>query len=262
MDFMEGFPWVGGKSVILTIVDRFSKMAHFVALSHPYSTYHFWEELFKLAGVKLLRSSAFHPETDSQSKWLLWAEFCFNTSYQSALQATPFEVVYGQAPPALMSYTPSDSCGHHSRFPSKLGPRYFGAYQVVERLGAVAYRLKLPPKARIHDVFHVALLKKYEGDPPAAIMSLPAILRGRVVPTPSQVVWAHLNCGCWELLVQWDGCSATDATWEPLADFKERYPLFQLTDELFDGEEGNVVDSFVGQQYWRWARRATANSSG
>jgi hypothetical protein len=37
MDFVKGFPRVGGKSVILTIVDRFSKMAHFIALSHPYS---------------------------------------------------------------------------------------------------------------------------------------------------------------------------------------------------------------------------------
>jgi hypothetical protein len=37
MDFVEGFPRVGGKSIILTIVNRFSKMAHFNALSHPYS---------------------------------------------------------------------------------------------------------------------------------------------------------------------------------------------------------------------------------
>ena len=37
MDFVEGFPKVGGKSVILTFVDRFSKYAHFIALRHPYS---------------------------------------------------------------------------------------------------------------------------------------------------------------------------------------------------------------------------------
>jgi hypothetical protein len=36
MDFMEGFPRIAGKSVILTIIVRFSKMAHFIALSHPY----------------------------------------------------------------------------------------------------------------------------------------------------------------------------------------------------------------------------------
>jgi len=47
-------------------------------------------------------------------------------------------------------------------------------------------------------------------------------------------------------LVQWDGSTAADATWEPIADFKERYPLFQLADELFVEEE-NVVDSFVGR---------------
>jgi hypothetical protein len=36
MDFVEGLPKVSGKSVILTIVDRFSKHAHFIPLDHPY----------------------------------------------------------------------------------------------------------------------------------------------------------------------------------------------------------------------------------
>ena len=36
MDFVEGFPRVGGKSVVLIIVDRFSKMVHFIALSHTH----------------------------------------------------------------------------------------------------------------------------------------------------------------------------------------------------------------------------------
>jgi hypothetical protein len=37
MGFVEGFLKVGSKSVVLTIVDRFSKMAHFLTLDHPYS---------------------------------------------------------------------------------------------------------------------------------------------------------------------------------------------------------------------------------
>jgi len=37
MDFIEGLPKVSGKSIILTLVDRFSKYAHFIALGHPYT---------------------------------------------------------------------------------------------------------------------------------------------------------------------------------------------------------------------------------
>jgi hypothetical protein len=91
MDFMEGFPHINDKSVILTVVDRFSKYEHFIPFRHPYMattvakaffgtivrlhgmpysiisgwdpvfTGQFWRELFRLAGVKLHMSLAFHP---------------------------------------------------------------------------------------------------------------------------------------------------------------------------------------------------------
>jgi hypothetical protein len=98
MTFIEGLPKVGGKSVILMVVDRLSKYAHFIALSHPYTaasmvraffdgivrlhgfpssivsdrdlvfTGHVWHDIFWLAGVKLRLSTAFHPQTGSQSE--------------------------------------------------------------------------------------------------------------------------------------------------------------------------------------------------
>ena len=48
----------------------------------------------------------------------------------------------------------------------KLSPCYMGPYEIVERIGEVAYRLRLPPElARLHDVFHVSMLRKYITDP-------------------------------------------------------------------------------------------------
>jgi hypothetical protein len=98
MDFVEGFPKSGGKSVILIVVDCFSKYSHFIALSHPYTaiplvraffdnivrlhgipcsivsdqdpvfTSMFWTELFSLTGTQLCMSTAFHLQTDGQSE--------------------------------------------------------------------------------------------------------------------------------------------------------------------------------------------------
>ncbi|KAK6149170.1 hypothetical protein DH2020_016695 [Rehmannia glutinosa] len=48
----------------------------------------------------------------------------------------------------------------------KLSPRNVGPYKIIQSFGKLAYRLELPaPYARMHDVFHVSRLKKYQPDP-------------------------------------------------------------------------------------------------
>jgi hypothetical protein len=96
MDFVNGLPMSGGKNCITVIVDHFSKYAHFVPLAHPFIaltvaktfikndywlhglpmsiisdhdkifTSQLWQELFRLTGVTLKMSSAYHPQTGGQ----------------------------------------------------------------------------------------------------------------------------------------------------------------------------------------------------
>ena len=42
----------------------------------------------------------------------------------------------------------------------KLQPSFYGPYQVIRRVGEVAYEIELPPGSRIHNVFHISCLKK------------------------------------------------------------------------------------------------------
>ena len=54
----------------------------------------------------------------------------------------------------------------HQKLYAKLDKRYYGPFQILERINKTSYRLKLPSSWHIHDAFHVSLLKPFKGDPP------------------------------------------------------------------------------------------------
>ena len=57
----------------------------------------------------------------------------------------------------------------------QLSPRFIGSYEVIEKVGPMAYRLAIPPDLeKIHNVFHVSMLRRYRSDP-SHVVSLETI---------------------------------------------------------------------------------------
>jgi len=162
MDFIEGLPKSEGYSVILVVVDRLTKFAHFLPVKHPYTVAtiaqlflenivklyglpksivtdrdtifvsHFWKQLFKLYKVDLSLSTAYHPQSDGQTKrvnqclemylrcsvqdsprtwksWLSLAQLWYNSCFHSSLGCSPFKALYGFDPNLGLAVSTSET---------------------------------------------------------------------------------------------------------------------------------------------------------
>ncbi|KAK8942857.1 hypothetical protein KSP39_PZI008725 [Platanthera zijinensis] len=345
LDFIEGLPMSNGKKTVMVVVDRLSKQAHFMAISHPHTAEmvaqifldsvcrlhglpaslvsdrgavflsQFWQELFRLLHVKLKLSTAYHPQTDGQTevvnrclenylrcmcferpkqwtKWLPLAEWWYNTTFHSASKMTPYEVVYGQEPllhspyiegsaalesvdrslearEKVISLLKSNLTQAQERMKvladkkrserslevgtwayirlqpyrqtsmrphgfHKLSPRFFGPFPVLEKIGEVAYRLELPPDAKIHHTFHISQLREHKGSLPTQLLPLPSTVTadGHPLVEPLRVLQRRLilkkNRVVTQLLIQWHNGTVAGATWEDLWLLQQRYPHFSF----------------------------------
>lgn len=115
---------------------------------------------------------------------------------------------------------------------AKLAPKFFGPYQVIQRVGSVAYKLELPANSRIHPVFHVSLLKKKLGLSAVVQTTLPLTdEQGHIQLEPLAILDRKLvkrnNRPHSLVLVQWTNSIPEDATWESWSDLHRRFPKFQ-----------------------------------
>ena len=117
----------------------------------------------------------------------------------------------------------------------KLSSRFIGPYEIVSKVGPVAYRLKLPPElSRIHDTYHVRILRKYIPDPSHVLREQPIQLKENLTyeETPMQIVDCKeqvLRSKVIPLVkVLWKNHEREAATWEPEALMRRQYPQLFL----------------------------------
>ncbi|BBG95481.1 cold shock domain protein 1 [Prunus dulcis] len=209
----------------------------------------------------MLRSCVLQMK-DSWDTHLALVEFAYNNSYQASIKMAPYEALYGRQcrTPICWSEVGDkklekvDSIRATTekvkmikeklkiaqdrqkrcdeiRKTWKLSPRYIGPYEIIERIGPVAYRLALPAElSRVHDVFHVSMLRKYMSDPSHILEHQPVeleedlsyeeqpvqildrkeqMLRSRSIPV---------------VKVLWRSRTVEEATWEPEAQMRAKYP--------------------------------------
>ena len=113
----------------------------------------------------------------------------------------------------------------------KLSPRYIGPYGVLESIGPSAYRLVLPMDlSKIHDVFHVSLLRKYILDPTHVLETQPIQLNEDLSyeEEPVQILDRKeqvLRSKTIPLVkVLWRNHKVEEATWESEDQIKIKYP--------------------------------------
>ena len=117
----------------------------------------------------------------------------------------------------------------------KISPRFMGPFEILERVGTLAFKVVLPPSmSKIHNVFHVSTLRKYVFNPSHIVELEPIQISEDLTyeEVPIQIVdvmdkvLRHVVVKL--VKIQWSNRSIREATWELEEEMREKHPhLFQ-----------------------------------
>ncbi|GJV02324.1 putative reverse transcriptase domain-containing protein [Tanacetum coccineum] len=231
-----------------------------------------WQTFQKALGTQLDMSTAYHPQTDRQSNstiqtledmfrtcviefggsWdvhLPLAKFSYNNSYHTSIRCAPFEALYGRkcrckplefevGDHVMLKVSPWKGVVHF-RKKGKLASRYVGPFEILKRIGPVAYRLKLSEElSGVHDTFHVSNLKKCLADASLYVLldeikvdktlcfvEEPVEIRDREIKSLKRSKISLVK-------VRWNSKRGPEFTWECEDYMKSKYPqLFVVLDD-------------------------------
>ncbi|XP_040987709.1 uncharacterized protein LOC121235430 [Juglans microcarpa x Juglans regia] len=115
----------------------------------------------------------------------------------------------------------------------KLSPRFVGPFEILDRIGLMAYRVALPPAILgVHDVFHVSMMRKYILDPTHVIDYEPLQLQENLTHTEESMqiverkeqVQVLQNRAIPLAKVVWNNHSISEASWELEEEMQVKYP--------------------------------------
>ncbi|XP_052112863.1 uncharacterized protein LOC127739641 [Arachis duranensis] len=130
----------------------------------------------------------------------------------------------------FLKVTPTTGVGRAIKT-KKLNPRYIGPFEILKRIGPVAYRIALPPYlSNLHDVFHVSQLRKYTPDASHILEPEPIQVREdltlSVIPVRIDDTNIKRLRGKEVSLVKvaWSRAGIEEHTWELESDMRKDYP--------------------------------------
>ncbi|GJU38290.1 retrotransposable element Tf2 [Tanacetum coccineum] len=114
---------------------------------------------------------------------------------------------------------------------NKLSSKYFGPFMIIKKVGAVAYKLELPPTSQIHPVYHVSQFKLCKGSSNKMGILSHCGSNGPLSDEPIAILDRKMqkvnNRVAVYVLVIWSDHTDEDATWELYSDLLQRFPDFK-----------------------------------